>query len=362
MKRLWIAGLCALLQLPARAQTLEEARASVRQELVERGRATDAAAAVVGVVDMQPNWAWWPRYQASPARVDGGGSAEMSALPTFLPPWAVAPLAEWVARQSWPAGKPPAARQARWPSTGEVQPQAPAPTAFIVAGPAVKDGVASYRRDGAETVARLGVDAARATQWLGVARSLGWGVQLRLRDTPAPEAFDELQLGAVFSTPTGAPRVWVVGPAGLTEARLQRLHWGGVGSGCDSWIELRWPGVAEPAAWAVLALADPAWAVGATVQRLPGKAGDPRSPRGDLRLALAGAPGLEPLRLRATLFEFQSPDVEAEPDGAGMQPLRKRGEAWGVRVWTEAAISQPYEDWNPPPTLSSAGSPRCPVR
>lgn len=362
MKRLLITTLGALLHLIASAQTLAQAQAGFRQELAQWGKSSPPGAAVLRLVDSQPGWAWWPQFQASPARVDGGGGFEMTSVPMFLPAWAVAPLAEWVASQGWPAGKSPGVAPARWPSTGEVTSPAPEPTAFIVAGPAVKDGVAQYRRDGGDTVVRLGIDDGQASLWLWAAKTLGWGVQLRLRETPPPEQFAEVQVSAVFSTPAGAPRVWAVSPTGMTEARLQRLQWGGLGASCESWVELRWAGAAEPPVWGVLALANPAWAAGATIQRQPVKPGDAASPRGDLRLALPAAPALGPLRLRATLFEFVSADLEAEPDSNGQQPQRKRGAAWGTRIWTEAAISQPYEDWNPPPTLSAAGSPRCPVR
>lgn len=358
MKRLWIGAVSALLHLAAGAQTLAQVQAGFRQELAQWGRDQPSGAAVVNLSAWQPPWSWWPQYQTSPSR-DNFGGFEMTPAPKFLPAWAVAPLGEWVVSQSWPAGKPPSGA-ARWESTGEKA--SPAPTAFVVAGPAVKDGVAVYRRDGADTVARLGIDDGQAMQWFSVARTLGWGVQLRMRDTPPPEEFAEIHVSAAFSTPAGAPRVWAISPAGLTEARLQRLHWGGLGAGCEGWIELRWPGTAEPPVWGVLALANPAWAVGAMAQRISAKAGDAASPRGDVRLTLPAAPSLGPLRLRATLFEFVSADIDAEPDAAGELPQRKRGEAWGTRVWTEAAISQPYEEWNPPPTLSAAGSPRCPVR
>lgn len=358
MKRLLIGGLGALMHLVVNAQTLAQAQASFKQELSQWGRNGQPGAAVIGLMDAQPGWDWWPQFQDSPSRESFGG-LDMASPPRVMPGWAVAPLAAWVASQGWPAAPTPAA-PARWPSTGEATEVAP--TAFLVAGPAVKDGVAAYRREGAETVARLGIDNGQALQWLDTAKRLGWGVQMRLRDTPPPEEWREAHVSAVFSTPAGAPRVWAVSPTGLTEARLQRLHWGGVGAGCESWIELRWAGAAEPPVWGVLALANPAWAVGATTQRVPVKAGDARSPRGDVRLSLPAAPTLGPLRLRATLFEFHAPDPDAEPDANGERPLRKRGEAWGTRVWTEGAISQPYEEWNPPPTLSAAGTPRCPVR
>jgi hypothetical protein len=156
--------------------------------------------------------------------------------------------------------------------------------------------------------------------------------------------------------------VWIVGPGGISEARLQRLHWGGVGAGCESWIELRWPGTAEPAVWALLALADPAWAAGATVQRLAAKPGESEAQRGELRLSLPAAKGLPALRLRASRYEFHSADLDDEPDASGALPLRKRGEAWGVRAWTEDVIAQPREAWDTPPPLSASGSPRCPVR
>lgn len=356
MKRLLIAVLGTLLQPLAGAETLAEAQAGVRQDIAQWGRDAPPGSAVISLRDREPQWPWWPQYQASPSR-DNFGGFDMTSPPKFLPAWAVAPLGEWVAAQGWPAGNPPTGT-ARWAFTGT---GAGPETAFLVAGPAVKDGVAAYRRDGSDTVARLGVDDGQALQWLVTAKALGWAVQMRMRDTPAPEEFAQVHVSMVFSTPSGAPRVWAVSPAGLTEARLQRLHWGGVGAACESWIELRWPGTAEPPVWGVLALANPAWAAGATTQRVPAKPGDSAS-RGDVRLTLPAAPSLGPLRLRATRFEFVSVDVDAEPNSAGELPMRTRGEAWGTRVWTEAAITKPYEDWNPPPTLSAAGSPRCPVR
>jgi hypothetical protein len=365
MKRCWVAGLVVLVHLGASAQTLAQAQAEFSRALGERARQAPGGTAVMGIDQLSFGSTWWPQYQASPARVEGGGGPERSPMPRFLPDWAVAPLVEWVASQSWAPRTVPVPTQGRWPSPGAGESAADAPppaTAFLVAGPAVKDGVAQYRRDGSETVVRLGIDEGQALTWLSTAKTLGWGVQTRLRDTPAPQEYADLHISALFSTPAGVPRVWAVSPGGVIEARLQRLHWGGVGGGCESWIELRWAGTAEPPVWGVLAVANPAWVVGAWVQRVPPKPGENASPRGDLRLTLPAAPSLEPLRLRAQLFEFFSADPDADPDRSGSPPQRKRGEAWGTRVWTEAAISQPYEDWNPPIALSAAGTPRCPVR
>lgn len=361
MRRLIAALAAATLHTAAAAQTLAEVQAEFKQALRALGDGYRQGDAVLNVAGLQTVWPWWPGFHGSPARVDGAGEFSTSSPPgVALPAWALPLLAEWVASQGWPAGKPPAVKEARWPALAESQP--PVPTAFVIAGPAVKDGVAQYRRDGGDTVARLALDDGQASLWLTAAKTLGWGTQLRLREAPVPELYADVHVSSVFSTPAGAPRVWLVSPAGVVEARLQRLHWGGIGSACESWIELRWPGTAEPAVWALLALADPSWAAGATVQRLPAKPGGSDVQRGELRVALPAAPRLPPLRLRASRYEFHSRDLEAEPDAQGEAPMRKRGEAWGTRVWTEAAVSQPHEEWNPPPTLSAAGSPRCPVR
>jgi hypothetical protein len=265
-----------------------------------------------------------------------------------------------VATQGWPAVAGPGAREPRWQAVAVLNP--PAPTAFAVAGPAVKDGVAQYRHEGGQTVARLGIDGERAQLWLVVAKTLGWGLQLRLRDAPPPDGLADVVVRASFDTPAGPPRVWLVSPGGISEAQLQRLHFGGTGAGCESWIELRWPGAAEPAVWALLALAEPAWATGATVQRRASTPGESEAQRGELALSLPAARGLPPLRLRASRYEFRSADPDAEPDAAGMQPQLKRGEAWGVRIWTEDVIGKPHEAWDTPPPLSASGSPRCPVR
>lgn len=352
----------AALHAAAPAQTLAEGQAEFRQALRDFGAQGHPGTGPLYLEGLQNVWLWWPAFYGSPARVDGTGQfAPMSPPVVALPGWALAPLGEWVASRSWPAAvKPPVVKEARWQAVAVLNP--PAPTAFVVAGPAVKDGVASYRREGGDTVARLGVDDAQASLWLEAARTLGWAVQMRMREAPVPESFAEVHLSLMFGTPAGAPRVWVAGPAGVFEARLQRLHWGGVGAGCESWVELRWPGPAEPAVWALLALADPAWAVGASVQRVAAKPAGAEAQRGELRLALPAAPGLPPLRLRASRYEFLSADLEAEPDANGEQPRVKRGEAWALRVWTEATLAQPREAWETPPALSAAGSPRCPVR
>lgn len=363
MRRLLALILGGVLAAPACAATTAELQAGFTQALREFSGHRPPGAAPLSLQELQETWPWWPEFYGSPARPGvHDGPTPIAPQPPALPDWLRAPLAAWVAGQGWPAGAVPAAREPRWPVVGAAVEKPLVPTAFVVAGPGVKDGVAAYRREGGDTVARLGLDDSQAAQWAGVAKTLGWGVQWRLRETPAPEAFAEVAVRAVFDTPVGAPRVWVVGPAGVSEARLLSLHWGGVGAGCESWIELRWPGASEPAVWALLALADPAWAAGASVQRLPAKPGSGEAQRGELRLALPAAAALPPLRLRASRYEFQSADLEAEPDGAGMQPLVKRGEAWGLRVWTEAALAQPREAGDLAPTLSASGSPRCPVR
>lgn len=361
MKRLLSTLIAAALHTVATAQSLPEVQADFKQALRSISDGRRDGDAVLNIVGLQGVWPWWPSLHGSPSRVDGTGDFSTSSPPQVaLPPWALPLLAEWVAAQGWPAGKPPAVKEARWPAFTEAKP--PVPTAFVIAGPAVKDGVAQYRRDGADTVARLAVDDGQASLWLAAAKTLGWGAQMRLREAPVPVVYADVHVSSVFTTPAGAPRVWAVSPAGVVEARLLRLNFGGTGSACESWIELRWPGTAEPAVWALLALADPAWAVGATVQRVAAKPGSAEVQRGELRVALPAAPTLPPLRLRASRYEFHSRDLEAEPDANGEVPMRKRGEAWGTRVWTDAAISQPHEEWNVPPTLSAAGSPRCPVR
>ncbi len=361
MKRLLTLLLGGVLAAPAPAATLAEAQADFLQALRNHGNQNPPGVAALSLAGLQTVWPWWPEFYGTPARpATHDRFMPASQQPVALPGWALAPLTAWVAAQGWPAEAKPSAREPRWQAVAVEKP--PTPTAFVIAGPAVKDGVASYRRDGSETVARLGIDDGLAAQWMVVAKTLGWGVQLRLRDTPVPEEYAEIAVRAGFSTPAGAPRVWLVGPGGISEARLQRLHWGGVGAGCESWIELRWPGAAEPAVWALLALADPAWAAGATVQRLAAKSGESEAQRGELRLSLPAAKGLPVLRLRASRYEFHAADLDDEPDAAGALPLRKRGEAWGLRAWPEDVIAQPREAWDTPPPLSASGSPRCPVR
>ncbi len=361
MRRLLTLMLGGVLSAQVAAATVAELQADFKQALQDFGRQQPAGSAPLQLAGLQQVWPWWPGFYGTPARAGVHDAFTPSSVPTVaLPNWTLAPLAAWVATQGWAAETRAAAREPRWQSVAEQNP--PVPTAFVVAGPAVKDGVAQYRRESGETVVRLGLDDGVAGTWMLVAKTLGWGVQLRLRDTPPPEEYAEIVVRASFDTPAGAPRIWVVSPGGVSEARLQRLHWGGAGAGCESWVELRWPGTAEPAVWALLALSDPAWAVGASVQRLAAKPGESEAQRGELRLSLPAAKGLPALRLRASRYDFYAGDLEAEPDAAGMQPQVKRGEAWGVRAWTEAVISQPREPWDTPPPLSAAGTPRCPVR
>jgi hypothetical protein len=365
MRRLLTLLLSGVLAVPSftpvSAATLAEAQADFIETLRNHGRQNPPGVGALTLPGLRQVWPWWPEFYGSPARA-GNHDAFLPASqqPVALPGWALAPLAAWVAAQSWPADPKAAAREPHWQSVAELKP--PVPTAFIVAGPAVKDGVASYRREGGETVARLGLDDGLAAQWMVVAKTLGWGVQLRLREAPVPEEYAEAVVRASFDTPAGAPRVWIVSPTGISEAKLHRLHWGGVGAGCESWIELRWPGNAEPAVWGVLALADPAWVAGATVQRLAAKPGESEAQRSELRLSLPGAKGLPVLRLRASRYEFHSEDLDDEPDANGAVPSRKRGEVWGLRVWTEDVITKPHEAWDTPPPLSASGSPRCAVR
>jgi hypothetical protein len=361
MKRLLSLMLGGMLAAPVPAATVAELQADFKKTLQNFGGQQAPGVAALQLIGLRQVWPWWPEFYGSPARAGTHDSFMPASLqPVALPAWALAPLASWVAAQGWPAVTRPAAGEPRWQSVAEQNP--PVPTAFVVAGPAVKDGVAVYRREGGETLVRLGIDDGLASQWMVVAKTLGWGVQLRMHETPPPEEYGEITVRASFDTPAGAPRIWVVSPGGVSEARLQRLHWGGVGSGCESWIELRWPGTAEPAVWALLALADPTWAAGASVQRLAAKPGESEAQRGELRLSLPAARSLPQLRLRASRYDFYSEDLDAEPDATGVQPQIKRGEAWGVRAWTEDVISKPHEAWDVPPPLSASGTPRCPVR
>lgn len=361
MRGLLALMLGGLLATQAGAATQAELLADFKKALQDSARQHPPGVASLQLTGLQQVWPWWPEFYGSPARAGVHEAFMPTSLPTVaLPAWTLAPLSTWVAAQGWPAEAKTVAREPRWQSVAEQNP--PEPTAFVIAGPAVKDGVAQYRREGGDTVVRLGLDDGAAGYWMVVAKTLGWGVQLRMRETPPPEEYAEINVRAAFDTPAGAPRLWVVGPGGVFEARLQRLHWGGVGAGCESWIELRWPGTAEPAVWALLALSDPAWAAGASVQRLVAKPGESEAQRGELRLSLPAAKGLPALRLRASRYDFYAGDLDAEPDAAGMLPQVKRGEAWGVRAWTEAVISKPHEAWDTPPPLSASGTPRCPVR
>lgn len=367
MRRLLVAALAVMLGGGAAAATLPDLQAQAKRALADFSAPLEVRhrgqAALQLHLQVYRKWFWTPPLHAALSRPwsGPGDGIYVTPPPPVMPDWLQAPLTEWLARQGWAESGPSPDLSRRWQvadSDGADRWAA----AWVIAGPAVKEGVAAYRREGADTVARIGIDDNTAQLWMDAASALGWAVQWRLRDGVWPQELADVALRATFQAEGSAPRVWVVSPAGLFEARLQRLHWGGAGAACESWVELRWSGAAEPPVWAMLALANPAWALGAVVQRQAAAPGETEAQRGELNLSWPGAGGLPALRLRASRYEFWEPESLAEPDAKGNLPQRKLGDAWGSRAWVDAELLKAQQQRMSLPPLSLSGSPRCPVR
>ncbi len=250
-----------------------------------------------------------------------------------MPPWLLAALRRQVASASLPARRLDqplptgtwldSVPQAYGDQTNWAQPA-------VWAGPAVRDGVADYRREGGHTRIRLAIGNGMALWEL--ARSRGVAVRLRLDDASA-NAFGAPPLHMELQLP-----VWLLTPQQLLPATLTALRYR---SDCAlGYTELQLAGDSQPAVWAVLFLPDEASGRAAQVRRIA----PPPEPEGQV-------PGLG--ARRSSRLEVSWPDGRLP---ALHVVARRFGELWGSYV----QLAQPGAgDMR---RISAAGSPECALR
>jgi hypothetical protein len=254
---------------------------------------------------------------------------------------------------------------------------------LVIAGPAVKDGVATYRSAQGDTRVRIPLDGASGMpellyQWAG---QRGFPMRVSLGPKPGGSMPDaEPLLNSSHSTfgqsitgdaprtveaETGLP-AWIVNPDGVFRARLVALSTVGANNSSGAclgsdWVELELKGDAQPPIWAVLVSARPSLSTGATVKRLPPATGEAPYREGkrsevELRWANAKIPAL---RLVARRFDYVESTYKITAAGRYEQTgERTLGNAWGVQVFN---ADQPTPDPNEGGVraVAASGSPQC---
>lgn len=228
--------------------------------------------------------------------------------------------------------------------------------ARVFAGPAVKDGVAAYRKVPGGTVVRIPLSASpeELDAWI-VSHDLELTLSLR-RDASL----------RVVEGRTAVP-AWLVSPEGLHAATLTAFSIGEDSCGDSQWMEFQLDGDKAPPVWAVLLLPQADMAKDASVKRLPGGKPDEgeEALRSELEVRWTNN-WLQPLRLTARRFDVAFQAYEEKPDG-NVEVVRNDpiGSAWKVEVRVQPdgkpLVTSSYaRDYVAP--LSVTGTPRCAPR
>lgn len=200
----------------------------------------------------------------------------------------------------------------------------------VWAGPAVRDGVASYRSEGGQTRIRLAIG--EGPELWQIAQARGVAVRMTLDDGGQPLAWSApLPLRLELQLP-----VWLVTPQELLLATL--TAWRNGDSCAGGYTELRLAGERQPPVWAVLFLPDEATGRAARVRRIT----PPPEPEGQSPQADA-----------VSRLELSWPDRRLPT----LHLVAKRfGDVWGSYV--RHADRSPETQSR----LSAAGSPECAPR
>lgn len=280
---------------------------------------------------------------------------ESTAIFSELPGWMVDAVDGEVRKLSLAArrqetGAPPRLDPGRWTTWSDMG------NAFAWAGPAVKDGTASYRPKKDGMAVRISISS--VSEIYRLALHQGSLLQLQLKR-------DEFPLyphtPVIISGSTDIP-VWLVSAERLIPARLTAFSTGGQACDGSQWMEFSYKGTESPPVWAVLAFTDPSLASGMTARRLPGR--QPSShqevQRSEIELRWPND-RLPPLRVVAKRFEWVERQHELLPDG-NYKEISKQvvGSAWGTQVLIETPGELKRNYSNPDLLLSSAGTPACP--
>ena len=246
---------------------------------------------------------------------------------------------------------------------------------LVLPGPAVKDGVATYRAEEGRTRIRIPLSgeepAAHLYRW---ARDHGLPMKVALRREPLAimvENGPELNRGQALTpfppidAETELP-AWIVLPGGLLPARVVAFSAVGVSEAegaCrgSNWLELVIAGDTQPPVWAVLLSSPTDPAKDAKIRRLaaktPGEDSYREGQRGEIEVRWPDS--LPALRLVARRFDYVEQIYDEATEGSQEPLQRLLGSAWGVQVFpADAAPVQP-NSYDRPRPITASGSPRC---
>lgn len=238
--------------------------------------------------------------------------------------------------------------------------------ALALAGPATKEGSASYRKTPSGWVVRIPFsEAAGLEDWL---TSRGYDVILSLRRDVPLLLNEPIVMDGRMAVPA-----WIVSPRGMHPATLIGFAAGGTDSCSDSrWMELALEGDQLPEVWAILLLPHPDMAKAAIVKRVsearPDE-GNGEARRDELEVRWSDN-RFEPLQITAKRYEVTFSQYAKEANGDYVQissepigtasKVEVRAKPDGKTNGKPGATSR-YEDGYVPP-LSVTGTPKCAPR
>lgn len=286
-----------------------------------------------------------------------GGDGPDAVIFSELPGWMVDAVDQQVRKLSLAArrqeiGTPTRLGSGEWTTWNGLG------NAYAWAGPAVKDGTASYRSKGDSMAVRISMPSELAAEIYRLALQQGYPLKLQLKRGEFP-LYPHTPVIIIGSTDIP---VWLVSAERLIPARLTAFSSGGQACDGSQWMELSYKGTDAPPVWAVLTFTNPSLATGMTARRLPNP--QPSSyqevQRGEIELRWPND-RLSPLRVVAKRFGWVVRQHELLPDGSykevGKQVV---GSAWGTQVLIETPEELKRNYSNPDLLLSSAGTPACP--
>ncbi len=227
--------------------------------------------------------------------------------------------------------------------------------AIVWAGPAVRDGVATYRQIGGNSVVRIALAELQAEDLYLWAKRFGFAIELRLRH--ASSAINETVIDARTSIP-----VAILQPEGLQPATITAFAIGGDACSGGNWVEIALENAGQPPVWAVFAFSRPELQQGVSVRRVSTSKATEKSyleaRRSELELRWPGD-WLPPITVMARRFDYTQSSYEALPNGeTKLLSTEVVGSAWGTQAWTAAPVLS-TSDPNSRVLLTAGGAPAC---
>lgn len=227
--------------------------------------------------------------------------------------------------------------------------------AIVWAGPAVRDGVATYRQTGGKSAVRIALAELQAENLYLWAKRFGFAMELRLRKDTASTS------EPVIDGRTAIP-VSILQPEGLQPATISAFAVGGGACSGGNWVEIALEDSGQPPIWAVFAFSRPELQQGVSVRRLPTAKESERpyleARRSELELRWPGD-WLPPIAVLARRFDYTKERYGALPNGEmKLESTEVVGSAWGTQAWTVAPAAS-ISDVSARALLTAGGSPAC---